>query len=63
MFRETNPNMPHDRTPRPWDGFDGKDCGFALGAVIAFVGAGLVFLPAALFAAGALLMVICWRAA
>ena len=63
MFRETDPNMPHDRTPRPWDGFDRKDLGFVLGAVVAFVGVALVFVPAALFAAGALLMVVTWRIA
>ena len=63
MFRETDPNMPHDRTPRPWDGFDRKDAGFALGAVLAVVGMALVFVPAALFAAGALLMIVTWRVA
>jgi hypothetical protein len=60
MFRETDPNMPHDR---PWDGFDRKDFGFALGAVLAFVGVALVFVPAALLAVGALLMVVTWRTA
>jgi hypothetical protein len=63
MFSETNPNMPHERSPRPWEGFDRKDFGFALGAVGAFVGVALVFVPAALIAVGVLLMVICWRAA
>ena len=63
MFRETDPNMPHDRTPRPWDGVDRKDVGFILGAVLAFVGVALVFVPAALFAAGALLMAVAWRTA
>jgi hypothetical protein len=63
MFRETEPNMPHERSPRPWDGFDRKDLSFALGAALAFVGVALVFVPVALFAAGALLMVVAWRSA
>jgi hypothetical protein len=63
MFRETDPNMPHERTPRLWDGFDRKDMGFALGAVLACAGVALVFVPAALIAVGVLLMFVTWRTA
>jgi hypothetical protein len=63
MFSETNPNMPHDRIPRPWEGFDRTDFVFIAGAALAFIGVALVFVPAALFAVGVLLMFVAWRAA
>lgn len=43
--------------------FDATDAAFVAGAVLAFVGAALIFLPGALFVAGAALMAICWRMA
>ena len=39
------------------------DAAFVAGAVLAFVGAALIWLPGVRFVAGAALMVICWRMA
>ena len=43
--------------------FDATDAAFAAGAFLAFVGAAAVWLPGALFAAGVVLMLGCWRLA
>ncbi len=57
-----NVKAPPVRRGLPPD-LDATDAAFAAGAALAFVGAALIWLPAALFVAGVALMVICWRMA
>jgi hypothetical protein len=57
-----NVKAPPDPRGLPFD-LDTTDAAFAAGAVLAFVGVALVFVPLALFIAGVSLMFICWRLA
>ena len=57
-----NVDAPPDRRGLPRD-IGVTDAAFVAGAVLAFVGAALIWLPGVLFVAGAALMVICWRMA
>lgn len=57
-----NVKAPPDPRGLPLD-LDATDAAFAAGAVLAFVGVALIWLPAALFVAGVSLMAIYWRMA
>ncbi len=60
IFRETEANLPADRR---FAGIGAPEVGFALGFVAAVAGIALVSIAAALIVAGALAMLVTWRAA
>lgn len=60
MLNEVNPNLPPERTSR-FEGIGRVEIAFAAGFVLAIVGLALVAIPAALLAAGVLLMAVAWR--
>ncbi len=62
IFRETEPNLPATRV-RPFAGIGAPEVGFVLGFVAAVAGIALVSIAAALIVAGALVMLVTWRAA
>lgn len=62
MLNEVNPNLPPERQSRV-SGIGLPEVGFAAGFALAVAGLAIVAVPAALLAAGVVLMAVSWRAA